>query len=307
MPLIDVRETQGNNAIASTDSRVVVSLPFSALISGERSCELPPRNVAFGILMEEIQDEAKDKCRQEGLRTFFFATCSKATQQSRKPWIVSAILIATPALWEESKRLGIHKSLEILVPVTSVSEPLPRLWQPDPMVSNVLWPILEQQLRRDKHQCTIWDLGSGAGRDACFIAEMMKACGWIHCHVIGLDNHKASAKRCEPFWRHRQVADLTKATNLNLNKLDLVEQELNDCNVICFYAVRFLNRKLVSFLAQSSKLKSGTIFAVSHFCKPHQGAEWNFEHPKVMYSRYCINAQFRMDLTLLPHFIPSLR
>ena len=168
---------------------------------------------------------------------------------------------------------------------TSASEPLPRLWQPDPLVSNVLWPILEQQLRREMHECTIWDLGSGAGRDACFIAEKIKACGLIHCRVIGIDNHKASAKRCEPFWRHRQVADLTKATNLNLSKLELVDQELSHSNVICFYAVRFLNRKLISFLVKSSNLKSGTILAMSHFCKPQKGVEWKFEHPKVRHLR----------------------
>ena len=76
LPLIDVRETQGNNAIASTE-RVVVHLPLSTLLSGERSCELPPRNVEFGIMLEEVQDEAEGKCRQQRLQSLFFATSSK--------------------------------------------------------------------------------------------------------------------------------------------------------------------------------------------------------------------------------------
>lgn len=299
LPLIDVRETQGNNAIASTDSRLVVYLPFSTLLSGERSCELPPRNMAFGILLEEVHGDAEHEFRQELLRNLFFATSSKATQQSRKPWKVSAILIATPELWEESRSLGIHRSIDALAPASSLFEPLARLWQPNPLISDILWPILEQQLRDEREDCTVWDLGSGAGRDACFIAEKIKSCGWIHCHVIGLDNHKASAKRCEPFWRHRHVSELTKAKNLNLSKLDLVEQELDGSNVTCFYAVRFLHRKLITFLAKSSKLKPGTVFAMSHFCKPYEGAEWIFEHPKVMHPRSCMDVHYLMKLTML--------
>lgn len=281
LPLIDVRESQEERALSSAESRVVVYLPFSTLVSGERSCELPPRHVAFGILVEEDHDEAQKEQRQQKLQDFFFATTSKATQQSRKPWQVSVALIASDDLWEQSKKIGIYKSVDNLQCITSTFEPLSRLWQPDLMLPNILWPILEQSLPLIKEDCEIWDLGSGAGRDACFLAEKIKALSLKHCSVIGIDNHKGSAKRCEPFWKHRQVAELTRAENLNLNKMELVEQQLKGGTVVCFNAVRFLNRKLNVFLAGYSDLKPGTLFAVSHFCKPYPGASWDFDHPKV--------------------------
>ena len=284
IPLIDIRETQGNNALLSTARRVVVHLPFSSLISGERSCEMPPRNQSFGILLEKIDDNSEQQDNDKLLLEFFFADKSKATHQSRKPWTVHALLIATSELWEESKVLGIHQPLNHQsTPTSNLPFPLPRLWQPDPLISSLLWPILESQMSCQKkyYDCAIWDLGSGAGRDACYIAENVKLCGWTHCRVVGLDNHKASAKRCEPFWRRRNVAEIAQSRNVNLNNLELVEELIKQDNVACFYAVRFLNRKLLAYLAHESNLKPGTVFAMSYFCKPSDGAEWKFEHPKV--------------------------
>jgi hypothetical protein len=130
----------------------------------------------------------------------------------------------------------------------------------------------------------MWDLGSGAGRDVCFLAEKIKVSGLSKCSILGIDNHKASAKRCKPFWQHRQIDDLAQAKNINLNKLELVEQELKESTVVCTYAVRFLNRKLLAYLANDSNLKPGSLFAMSHFCKPCAGSPWNFDHPKVSHS-----------------------
>jgi len=115
---------------------------------------------------------------------------------------------------------------------------------------------------------------------------------------------------------HAQSSPKCDHTN-NLEKVQLVPE------IVCLYSIRFLNRKLLSYIANSlSSLLSetnesfsqtsspdnpslldlpptkrqkklvpppltqplllpiGTIFAISHFCKPHEGAEWNFEHPK---------------------------
>jgi hypothetical protein len=283
LPLIDLRdtETQSTHQLLSTQARVIVCLPFSTLLSGERSCELPPRHVSFGILLEDIQNESQALCRQERLQELFFATSSKATQQSRKPWNIPVALIANDELWEQSKELGIYKFMDDLQGASSTFAPHPRLWQPDPMISNLLWPVLEQYLPLLKEECVIWDLGSGAGRDVCFLAEKIKGTGLSNCSILGIDNHKASAKRCEPFWQHRQIEELAQAKNLNLNKLELVEEELKGSSVVCTYAVRFLNRKLLAFLANHSNLKPGSLFAMSHFCKPYAGSAWNFDHPKV--------------------------
>jgi len=74
-------------------------------------------------------------------------------------------------------------------------------------------------------------------------------------------------------------------------------------NTMCLFAIRFLNRKLLSYVAESRStdepitnnntsfntihspphplvLPVGTIFAMSHFCKPNEGASWNYDHPK---------------------------
>lgn len=288
--LIDLRESQSTNQhqLFSTESRVIVCLPLSTLLSGERSCELPPRHVSFGIILDEIQDESHALCRLERLQEFFFATTSKATQQSRKPWTIPVILVATDEFWEQSKELGIYKSVDNSQVASSIFAPHPRLWQPDPMIANLLWPVLEKHLPFLEEECVIWDLGSGAGRDVCFLAEKIKVTGLNKCSILGIDNHKGSAKRCKPFWEHRQIEELAQAKDLNLNKLDLVEKELKESTVVCTYAVRFLNRKLLAYLANQSHLKPGSLFAISHFCKPWADSPWNFDHPKVSrsYSPY---------------------
>lgn len=274
-----------------TAAVVVVNLPFPTLLSGERSCELPPRHVPFALLVPEDWD-------REAVEGFFTATVSKATQQSRKPWLVRLVLVASSGLWNQAKEQGL-----LLRGVVSSSDkaalavfqPLPRLWKPDPLFPHLLWPLLKTCLslsEKDNH-CAVWDLGSGAGRDVCYLAEQIKHCGYASlCSVVGIDNHKASAKRCLPFWRHRHVDDCTKALYLDLNKIPLVKQELSNqttktTRVVCFYAVRFWNRKLVTFIAKEAKVATGTLFGMSHFCKPHKGAKWDFDHPKVSPKHRC--------------------
>ena len=85
IPLIDIRETQGNNALMSTERRVVVHFPFSSLISGERSCEMPPRNQSFGILLENIEDNSEQQDNLTLILIFFFADKSHANKPYRKP------------------------------------------------------------------------------------------------------------------------------------------------------------------------------------------------------------------------------
>jgi len=268
---------------------------------------------------------------------------------------------------------------------------LPRIWKPDPLIRSKIFPLLKDRVgeylsktassdnaNNSSDQRTIklsrgivLDLGSGAGRDICYLAEELKqyhhACivsgqfqhdqinssqlslfPHFPLHFIGIDNHKGSSKRCLPLWKNRGVEDLTGTCCLDLNKLQHVYKYFTDfdssfhaqsspkCDhtnnlekvqlvpeIVCLYSIRFLNRKLLSYIANSlSSLLSetnesfsqtsspdnpslldlpptkrqkklvpppitqplllpiGTIFAISHFCKPHEGAEWNFEHPK---------------------------
>jgi len=307
-----------NSNTANQCSSVVVHLPFETLLSGERSCELPPRHVEFAVLTDDHDVPRKN------VEEFFGATVSKATQQSRKPWRVVQVLVANDDLWHFAEKCGIfeqgtqqhHGGLDNSKGSTKSSSfvPLPRLWQPDPLIQHMLLPLLKGRIqqnplhndsnkrKRSEESDTIpgrcleiWDLGSGAGRDVCFLAEELKKCAVSNfsqgdcrsCEtkIVGVDNHKASAKRCIPFWKHRHVDDMTEALYMNLNKIDFVRKEIQDrliasSNVACYYAVRFWNQKLVNYLASEERSQKGTLFAMSHFCKPYEGAPWNFDHPK---------------------------
>ena len=302
----------------------IVNLPLQTLLSGERSCELPPRHVEFAILIprQYVQQflESSDDC---DIHQLFFASMSKSTLQSRKPWLVRQILIDSDTLWKDAGELQIVKSYSDRESTTSFQR-LPRLWKPDPITTNLLPILKEWTINKDQNRIgLILDLGSGAGRDVCYLAEELKE---YQCqqqssnsvHVFGIDNHKGSAKRCIPLWKNRAVDDITQSLLLDLNKLHQVRSTLMDTpkllslpiqqqsEIICLYAIRFLNRKLLSYIANStisdtqkdsieSKFTSkstihsppqplilpiGTIFAMSHFCKPKDGATWDFDHPK---------------------------
>jgi hypothetical protein len=353
LPLVDLRSYDEFNKIhlhndAYDAAPLIVNLPLELLVSGERSCELPPRHVEFAILVPNNYADkflASDKS-QCSIHKLFFAAKSSATQQSRKPWLVRQVILESESLWKEDKILkffkrntdaayGKHSDSGI-----THSQPLPRLWKPDPLVAYGILPLLKDCITNlcnkckeaidsssgacCTHQYTVFDLGSGAGRDICYLAEETKA--YYHTailqqqhqqqqsmtqnkhfplHFVGIDNHKGSAKRCIPLWKNRGVDHITSSHLLDLNKLNLVndffegrnaidqnESEKIKSTVVCLYAVRFLNRKLFSYIARSASdteietnppslcLPIGTIVAISHFCKPTQTSEWNFDHPK---------------------------
>jgi len=348
LPLVDLRSyDEFNKTHLHTDDAtpLIVNLPLATLISGERSCELPPRHVEFAILVPGNNTELfLSHNSQCSIHNLFFASKSSATQQSRKPWLVRQVILESEQLWNEE---GVLNYIKRNTDVSCESKgsaisfrPLPRLWKPDPLASSGILPLLKYWIIKQcnntssrtesNHQytpCTVFDLGSGAGRDVCYLAEETKAfyhntilrqqaqeqnksrqCNHFPLHFVGVDNHKGSAKRCEPLWRNRGIDDITTSHLLNLNKLDLV----NDCftnttfideatmneksksTVVCIYAIRFLNRKLLSHIASSTSsiesidhepsslcLPIGTIIAISHFCKPTKTADWNFDHPKV--------------------------
>jgi hypothetical protein len=113
----------------------------------------------------------------------------------------------------------------------SCFQPLPRLWQPDPMIQNVLLPLLMEQpwllkassfvsccvnhhhqqqqqqddgnvmmMKKKKSRCwgEIWDLGAGSGRDACFLAEELKA-------VVSANTNSSSTHRGTTMMRDNDI------------------------------------------------------------------------------------------------------
>jgi len=313
LPLVDLRSTNDFSkrsiSLVSCDDEnesvknlCVVNLPFDSLLQGERSCELPPRAVPFAIMVPK-------SISMELICKFFFAKTSKCTGQSRVPWNVKQIVRESEQVWNDLKRISlIANSSE------NASNIAPRLWKPDPLVENHILPMLKTTISEwfakqssanptanphtndITHQSImgeVWDLGSGAGRDICFLSEELKHFCQnsfsIECpiHFVGIDNHKGSARRSIPFWRNRSVSDIVKSTNINLKKLDKFESILDELvdngrELVFCYAVRYLNSHLMDYIAKNDHvaIKRGTNFGISHFCMKEDGL-WNFDHPRV--------------------------
>jgi hypothetical protein len=191
---------------------------------------------------------------------------------------------------------------------------MPRLWQPDPMVAQVLLPILLQNAAqhndnddnatqdKDDGSSTvvetseIWDLGAGSGRDVCFLAEQLKerlsttTTTDTNTRVVGLDQrYQETNEECAHFWNRRGVGDCTAYNRIRLEDWDAFEaclqstqqQNNSTSRVACLFAVRFWNRPLVERIVSSPLIKPGCIFAISQFGKPSPDATWDFVHPKV--------------------------
>ena len=350
LPLVDLRSyTDFNKQHLIHSNTPIVNLPLSTLLNGERSCELPPRHVEFAILIPRQyaqsffeysntsigDDDGKEKdC---SIHQLFFASKSQATSQSRKPWLVRQVLVDSDVLWKGACEIDLvqcddsknRSNGENRTADMTPFQSLPRLWKPDPLISIAILPVLKEWITDRQSKCNnrlVFDLGSGAGRDICFLAEELKE--FQHSlrednsstklvHFVGIDNHKGSSKRCVPLWSNRGVADIAHSVLLDLNKLHLVRDFMDSSkllsqsveegevaeNIMCLFAIRFLNRKLLSYVAESRStdepitnnntsfntihspphplvLPVGTIFAMSHFCKPNEGASWNYDHPK---------------------------
>ncbi len=281
LPLVDLRSKEAystNHLFDVCPSSLIVHLPFEDLLSGERSCELPPRHVEFAILVPFNLDQTQ-------VDELFFATSSKATSQSRKPWLVRQIVRETDKLWNDARDIGIFGSSKEGGDVGL--KPLPRLWKPDQMVEEALLPLLLKKIdSSSEDDIIVWDLGSGAGRDVAFLAEelkheIQKTKSRQKLRIVGFDNHKGSARRSSPLWKNRLVEDVTGSRLVNLKNISLLENHIREANgLVCLYAIRYLNRRMLDFIASSDALGTGCIFAMSHFCKEDAGL-WTFDHPKV--------------------------
>jgi len=273
LPLVDLRNTeefqskhisfrnQINGILNPITTPVVVNLPLETLISGERSCELPPRNVPFVILVpfKNYKEETNNDLNlhlDEEIETFFLSTKSKATQQSRCRWNVNHIILESASMWNCIRDCGLLKR-QIKHKCENDSDfiessnlclhqdnfPPPRLWCPDPLVQKYIYPTLCNFIDEIPQSTTIttkwevWDMGCGAGRDLCFLAEECLAYyaknhkdpkyDYIYnfpIRFIGVDNHKGSARRCLPFWKNHHVSQITDTKLLDLKKIDLLHE-----------------------------------------------------------------------------------
>jgi hypothetical protein len=216
--------------------------------------------------------------------------------------------------------------------------PLPRLWRPDPMVETVLLPLLKANLaddvwRKKRHSnnhnnsndrptttnstiMQVLDVGSGVGRDLCFLSEELRGGAVGHekddddddhddlrLHFVGADQryreNNNNDDETTAFWRRRGQLDRCSCLYVDLKKNcldDFVEQHVlhrgrtatttttttTTICCCCVYAVRYWNDALFARLAKCLTAP-GTIVAVSHFCKPHNDYNWDQLHasPKV--------------------------
>lgn len=351
---------------------IIVNLPLSSLVNGKRACELPPRHLNFAILIpNQYAQPFLDKNDDCPIHDLFFASQSKSTLQSRIPWQVTQVLIDDEKLWKEASDMGLEttnprrrdNNNEIDILSFSSFTKIPRLWKPDPLLVSDILPVLTNWMLDEDTSTVaaphnslyglIWDLGCGAGRDVCYLAEEMKEIHSLLRHpakqqqqeaqqiqltrsiyIVGVDNHKGSEERTQLLWTNRNVHDITESITWDLNKLHLVRQLFMNPmrylqklhqkqpmkpDILCIYAIRYLNRKLFSYIANSHSginlndegvsskantaainnnynnytkstkhhelppplvLPIGTIVAISHFCKPTDDASWRFDHPK---------------------------
>jgi hypothetical protein len=206
--------------------------------------------------------------------------------------------------------------------------PLPRLWRPDPMVETVLLPRLKVNLagvwkkwhnQNDHHNdLQVLDVGSGVGRDLCFLSEELRGGALgnkkdddhddLRLHFVGADqryrdnNIDNNDDETTAFWRRRGQLDRCSCLCVDLKKNcldDFVEQHIlhrrgrtttttttttttRSICCCCVYAVRYWNDALFARLAKCLTMP-GTIVAVSHFAKPHNDYNWEQLHasPKV--------------------------
>lgn len=266
LKILDLRQANAYARQRLAHSQLLV-VPFPVQYLRERSFELPARHVEFTILVE--------KSDLEDTQTFLLGPNTPTRKRPTKPWKVTDVLVDEPALWKQAGDLGI-----ILEGNVSPSSgfPLPRLWQPDPMVEHVLLEYLQHLPSNGSLQ--VWDLASGAGRDAAFLAEDLLAAG--NPYVVWGFDHRYNEKETKitgGFWERRGVGHLTKCVKMDLSTWAAITSVLPTNPVAAIFCVRFWKSDLVSAIAECPKLTPGTLFGLSHFCKPHEGAPWNFDHP----------------------------
>ncbi|VEU39007.1 unnamed protein product [Pseudo-nitzschia multistriata] len=308
----------------SSMSLIVVPIPVSVV--EKRSFELPARHVKFSILVAE-----SDLVRAESF------LCG-SNRKRPNPWKVDHVLLDTEEFWSEAHELGMvgkedtgqrieneleekkYKRQRLDQDHDSATQnsrkfskfPLPRLWQPDPMVETVLLPLLvkaHDNNRRSissQEELEVWDLAAGAGRDVAFLGEELFAVDRTH-QIVAVDHryNDKETKIVNDFWDRREIGSQTTSLKLNLSHWKTLEEamasSLTQKKVSAMFCVRFWKPDLVKAIAESGSISSGVLFALSHFCKPSLGASWNFDHPseKTVLERNELNDIFHTGWDIL--------
>jgi hypothetical protein len=283
---------------------VVVPIPISVVEN--RSFELPARHIEFSILVSKPDLDRADSF-----------LCG-SNRKRPNPWKVVHVLLDTEELWSQAQDMGMVEREHIEEEVrgqqnkrqrtdredsitdttcTSITSrirqfPLARLWQPDPMVENILFSFLEKTHGTSSNQQTfsneaprqVWDLAAGAGRDVAFLAEELLAVEKPY-QIFAIDHryNEKQAKIVNDFCHRRGIQNQTTSIKLDLSHWATLENAmasaLSTKKVAAMFCVRFWKPDLVKAIAQSASIYSGVFFAISHFCKPSVGATWNFDHP----------------------------
>jgi hypothetical protein len=271
--ILDLRSIEDQNIRSlgpttnTTSIKNLTVVPFPIENLKERSFELPARHIEFSILCS----------RNDLLEASSFLLGSKPNTRKRKlnPWKVTSVLLDEEDLWNQAMDLGIVCSSS-----TILTWPLPRLWQPDPMVEHVLFPFLKELTCDGKD--TILDLAAGAGRDVTFLAEELVGAGRTDYRVVAIDHryNDKETKIVDDFWKRRGIQDYTCSMKLNLSQLDAIEESsVSLSRVAAMYCVRFWKKELVQAIARSESVEKDVLFGLSHFCKPYPGSSWDFDHP----------------------------
>ena len=293
-------------------SLIIASLPLEEVKA--RSFELPARHVHFSILVEGNDDD--NLAHVQTAEQFLLRPDRVAANKNRKfrPWQIDSILVADHVFWKEArdmKLIGDGGESKGSTNGGSALAPSPRLWDADGMVEKLLLQLLRNEIAGTNHRgkrLRIYDMASGAGRDAVFLAEELLHSSTnsrgAQFHVTAID-HRYNAKQTnivQDFFHRRGVCDYTSVVKANLSKWETMRELLlsarkergsdgNDgddtrttsnnsgttVDVLC--CVRFLVRSAVKDLASCSSLYEGTIFAISHFCIAQDGGVWPFDHP----------------------------
>lgn len=331
-------------------SKQVVAIPLSEVRA--RGFELPPRgtplslwmdhndsdndNATIAALLEPFYDQMSPNHRQyDSTTTAAVASSSKRKRKQLIMWNIQGLVLDTAENNAQAIALGLYNNNRSNDDNNNSPSFVvqPRLWSPDPLVEHVLLPCVVKQngnhhymddksARRSEHggdddssttTRLIWDLGAGAGRDACFLAEELllaatttttTTAAWHGNNqstaippykVVAMDQRYRNNGDDDPcclFFRRRGLtAAHATCQCIDLQQVDAVMSQLpqhgNNGNerLAGILMVRYWNKALVQALIDEPALLPGTWMAISHFGLPTADATWTFDHPKV-----CIHA-----------------
>ena len=318
--LLDLRNHRDymTRRIASNQKLQVVHIPLEEL--KERRFELPPRHKKFAILLNDYsannndtdnsvistlqeclggthpppQSPASSQPGQNDDTTPDHPPRKRTKRQGRpqKPWKITGIITAVTSdphheTWKEARQRN------ILVEGTENQQssddpnhsfvPLPRLWEPDAMVQELLLPTILQAVNHNKTKAGengllhglakqpsspqpsphvhIWDWGAGSGRDVCFLAEQLCANQISPVQLVAMDQRYRKAEKDQEechFWKRRGVGKHIQCLQIDLNLCpqdcleDMARQvvassasEPGQKTILVIFAVRFWVRHIV--------------------------------------------------------------